>query len=109
MVPSKKVLSFFVFTIIVLGSLLYINRKAEAIGFGGIILSSSPCTNGILLLVSPPVGGLFLLPLGARLYPHFSVKPGSWVLGNYVPTGVCVAGLIPIPTQGTIYMMGTSK
>lgn len=85
------------------------HKSHAAMGFGGQIISISLCSNGLLLLVGPPVGGVFLLPPNAKIYPFFSLKRGSWLLGTYLPGGVCNLGAINIPTQGTIIMTGTSK
>ncbi len=71
------------------------------------------CANGFLLPIGPPMGGLLLLPFGAKLYAFYMIAPDTWTLGTYVPPGACVAPngcylCPPIPAQGTILMMGTS-
>lgn len=89
-------------------SLFFYQKGYAFIGFGGNIIAVTPCSVGVLLVVGPPRGGVFLLPPGAKIYPFFSIKPGSWVLGAYAPVGTCVVGVVPVPVQGTILMLGTS-
>ena len=98
-------------------------KKAEAIpalNFGGRILTVIPCTcSGTLLVtVGPPKPGVFVYVPGASfLYSFYQIyKPGSFVLGNYIPGGICLASAkkllgtkcIPLPNMGTITQVGTS-
>lgn len=89
-------------------SLFFYQKSYALIGFGGNIIAVTPCNFGVLLVVGPPRGGVFLLAPGARIYPFFSIKPGSWTLGVYAPVGACVVGVVPVPVQGTILTIGTS-
>lgn len=70
---------------------------------GGPILTTTFCIGpptGVYITVGPPVGGSFiwLLP-GTLLYPFYSVKVGSYVLG-LASTGVspCIIGYTPAGT-----------
>lgn len=98
--------------LIIISGLVLAPSAYAIVGFGGKIIKSFPCLNGVYLLVSPPVGGSFLFPYGAKLYPHFQLRPGVWVLGIFAPGGVCLVpsffGVTPIPVQGTILFLGTS-
>ncbi|MEK7539272.1 MAG: hypothetical protein AAB595_01345 [Patescibacteria group bacterium] len=95
-------------------NLLFYQQSYAFTGFGGKIFGKiTICVGGFLLNIGPPVGGLFLLPFGAKIYAFYTIAPGAWTLGTYGPGGACVApdGCVqcpPIPTQGTIIMMGTS-
>lgn len=79
--------------------------------FGAPIIVVTPCVNGLLLTVGPlPMAGTFLLPITPPpvVFPFYSFKPGSWVLGNFIPGGVCVIGPFAFPVTGTVLMVGTS-
>ncbi|MEK7614160.1 MAG: hypothetical protein AAB428_00635 [Patescibacteria group bacterium] len=82
--------------------------------FGGMIGAAIPCTcsPGIGLIIGPPKGGIFLLSPSSKLHANMRPIPGSWVLGDYVPGGICLqAGTpcFPFPiVQGTIGKIGTS-
>lgn len=59
--------------------------------FGGRIVAEIPCKNGVLLALSPPTPGFYLLPPppAARVYAFFLPIIPNWVLGLAVPGGVC--------------------
>ncbi len=83
--------------------------------FGGRItgIIQCTCTPGITQIsVSPPKGGDFLLIPGSQVYDYGNISPGTWVLGDYSPSGVCVIRIsdecVPKPTTGTIVKIGTS-
>ncbi len=64
-----KLITVILICLLFISSLLFYKKAFAAIGFGGTILYMQPCSNGILLLVGPPVGGIFLLPPVAKIYP----------------------------------------
>lgn len=103
----KKKLVVLIFILILFFTIYH--KSYAAMGFGGKIISISICSNGLLIVVGPPVGGWFLLPPTAKIYSFFSIKQGSWLLGTYLPGGICSFGIVNIPVQGTIIMTGTSK
>ncbi|GEM_PF-3634669 len=82
--------------------------------FGGMISVAIPCTcsPGIGLIVGPPKGGIFLLSPTSKLHANMKPIPGSWVLGDYSPGGICLqvgTPCFPFPVvQGTIGKIGTS-
>lgn len=104
-------------TLFVLFVNLFLSHQSLAIsGFGGQIpkeggptgLSVQPCTNGLLLTIGSPRGGLFLLPPTAKIYAHYGIVPTVWTLGLFTPGGVCTIGLLQIPVVGTIINIGVS-
>lgn len=87
--------------------------------FGGPILLSQTCTcsSGQLIVVGPPVPGIFVLQLPlsvGTVFPFGQLfRPGPWVLGSYTPGGICLIGVPPFCTslaqpKGTILTVGTS-
>lgn len=107
-------------TILVIGLFaLAVPSQAHAVGlpFGGLITISKPCacSGGYLLTVVGPVTkGTFVVQLGKSipfLYGSF-YKPGAFILGNYIPGGVCLVPgdpCVSLPvTGGTITIFGTS-
>ncbi len=98
-----------VILLVVFVSSFFYQTSFAFVGFGGPIISVLGCTNGLLLTIGPPSGGFFLLPFWTTIYPFFSIKPGSWTLGTYIPGGACSFGPVVIPVQGTILMTGTSQ
>jgi membrane-bound metal-dependent hydrolase YbcI (DUF457 family) len=106
---NRHFLHFILAALLVVSINLFFYQKSFAmIGFGGNILSISPCANGFLMVIGPPSGGLFLLPPWSMIYAFYNLKPGAATLGMYTPGGFCVIGPVVIPTQGMIYMIGTS-
>lgn len=96
---------------------LFLSQQSLAVsGFGGQIpkeggptgLSVQPCTNGLLLTIGPPRGGLFLLPPTAKIYARYGIMPTVWTVGMFTPGGVCNIGLLQIPATGTIINIGVS-
>ena len=105
---SKKLFSLLLLGLIV-PLFIFWPRPAEAIlGFGGNILWVTPCANGLLLLIGPPVGGLFMWMWGTPTFLYGQLRPGPWSLGSWIPGGVCVIPPFVIPALGTIIMIGTS-
>jgi len=87
---------------------------AASILMGGMIKNIVFCANGKLLYIGPPRAGAFLFTPATRLYKWGILRPGAWVLGTASPGGACVCPygdckLPPLPAQGTIIMMGTSR
>jgi len=115
---NKRKLNRFLYAIIVISlvfstNLFFYQKSSAFIPFGGPIILPIICVNGILLTIGPPVGGLLIFPWEATLFAFYAIKPGSLTLGLYSPGGACEApggcfACPPIPTQGTIIMMGTS-
>ncbi len=82
--------------------------------FGGKITTSIPCTcsPGMLITVTGPSPGIFVLMPVAKVYSYGQVyRSGPSILGSYSGVGVCLmAGIpcIPMPNEGTITIAGTS-
>ena len=112
---GRRFLQIVFVMLLVISINLFFYKQSFAAGFGGKIFGKiTLCSTGFLLNIGPPVGGFFLLPFGAKLYAFYLFNPGVWTLGTYNPGGVCVApdGCVqcpPIPTKGTIIMMGVSR
>jgi len=85
---------------------------AFILGFGGRITAIKPCLEGLMLTISPPSPGVYLLPYAARLYLWHVIRPGVWLLGKRSPGGRCTfhcgIHICVIPTQYTIIETGTS-
>lgn len=84
--------------------------------FGGQITYMQICCNGILLTLTPPTPGLYMVYWAFLASPLFymfhTLHPGVWLLGLYVPPGVCLTGAYcatTIPAIGSIIMAGTSQ
>lgn len=61
--------------------------------FGGRILYTYYCCNGVLEVIGPPQGGSFLFTTGSMLYSYYQVyRPGPWTLGDAYPYGSCQTG-----------------
>ena len=81
------------------------------LAFGGLIIFTLPCANGVLLTIGPPRPGLFMFtPPVSVPFSYYQLVPGPWSLGlsDGVPTA-CVLEGPNIPALGTILIMGTSK
>lgn len=88
--------------ILVAVSLLFIipvdEAKALGLGypFGGRVTSVIPCTvncppGAMTVTVGLPRPGVFLyIPVVSRLYSHFKLLPGSWVVGLTNPAGIII-------------------
>lgn len=67
------------------------------------------------LTISPPITlPLIYQPGVTILYPYYKITSiGSWILGTWQGGGSCRyyvgKGCATLPTQGTMYMVGTSK
>lgn len=91
-------------------------KQAEAIiPFGGKItkVSYCPCSGNYLITVGLPVGGQFIYQPGVTIvYAYVQItRRGVWVLGNWMPGGVCLSGKSCSPKGfplGTIEQVGTS-
>ncbi|MEA1929556.1 MAG: hypothetical protein U9M92_01545 [Patescibacteria group bacterium] len=90
-------------------------EKAEALSmtnFGGPVLMSLVCCDGIMIVVGPPAPGRFLFGISSIPYAWYNfATPGANVLGTYNPGGSC--RLLPycypiIPLDGTIGIIGSS-
>ncbi len=112
---------------LLLGIMIHIHAQTS-LGFGGNIIKVDVCANngGVALTLGPPsppgIGAYLFLPgppngppvpgLFSVLYPYGQIyRPGPYVLGAYIPGGVCLsAGKvgIPVPVIGTITIVGTS-
>lgn len=109
---KKKLFASFLCFTLLLSVNLFLHKKSEAYGiapgFGGPILFTFPCLNGLLLTVGPPAPGQYLLSLSSRIYMMFDPSIGQRVVGNYMP-GVCVLpppfASFPVPM---ILNIGTS-
>lgn len=84
------------------------------LGFGGKILNTTPCANGLLLTIGLPRGGLFMWTPGLSIsFLWYQIRIGANALGIYSPGGACVSpyGCFfcgAIPAKGTILKIGTS-
>lgn len=88
---------------------------AFPLAFGGRVLWVEPCTcsAGAAIAVGPPRPGYFLFQPGISvLFSFYAFVPANYVLGTYIPGGVCLTGIPPacatVPTLGTVVLMGTS-
>jgi len=97
---DKKILVFCLIIIFIF--IFNFNFAFAIIPFGGTILKTVPCLNGLLLIVGPPRGGPYLFTLGSILYLNYSLKEGSWVLGVAVPGGICILPFGAIPAFNII-------
>lgn len=98
--------------VLLVGAVVALSIPASAyafLPFGGLITAVSPCPTGAgtiaVVLAPPPIpsGPYAILPKTIS-YPVFVNKPGSFILGLYVPVAnVCGAKVI-----GTVYLKGTS-
>ncbi len=116
-------------TSIILGlAILFTPFSAKAFGFGlpfgGLVTSVIPCTcsGGVWISYTPlflgsnipTVGSLYFSPVSI-LYAWFQLGvPGTWNLGSFLPgPGACLIivgeACSPLPAEGTIEYMGTSK
>lgn len=106
------VLSFVVFVLLP-------KQQTDAVGFlpfGGPIsgLMFCPCSNNFLITAAAPNPAMLVFQLGVSHAFSFGqvYRPGPYVLGNYSPGGVCAVfvavGCAPIPTNGTVTIVGTS-
>ncbi len=90
---------------------------AAGIPFGGKIVTAIPCacSGNLLLYVADPRGMVWPLsyqPGVTRLYSYFKPLPPANTVGSFIPGGVCLipaSPCAPIPSVGTITMMGTSR
>lgn len=108
-----------IFLVISIFLFFFAPHNAEALSFGGRVVSIIPCTcqiGGIAIYVAmpkPPYVGMFLwqLPI-TRPYLWYVPYPKVAILGNYIPGGICMVGAppvcVPIPLLGTITQVGTS-
>lgn len=103
------------------GASMFLPRASAQLGtlpFGGFVAGVVYCTcsPGAIVNVGPPRGGSFLYVPGAtQVFQFFQIpRPGVWLLGNYSPgVGACLVfvgkGCAPIPHQGLITIVGTSR
>ena len=100
-----------VLILVVYANLLFYQKSYALAGFGAPILLITPCTNGLMLTVGPlPSSGTYLLSITppSMIYSYYSIKQSSWLLGSFIPGGVCNLGPVSIPVIGTISTVGTS-
>ena len=92
--------------------------QLNTLPFGGFVFSVVFCTcsAGAIVNVGPPRGGSFLYVPGAtQVFQFFQIpRPNVWLLGNYSPgVGACLVfvgkGCVPLPHQGLISIVGTSR
>lgn len=84
--------------------------------FGGRIVATIPCTcsGGVWLSIGPPrpMAGIVYQAGISVLFSFYSLLPSEYILGTYVPGGVCMVGIPPacgsVATIGTIVVAGTS-
>ncbi len=86
--------------------------QAVALPFGGALLLPFPCAGSWMLVITP------LPPTNVKVLSYYPETQGfasynipftEFLLGTYVPVGVCSYGLVNIKTEGTITpMVGSS-
>ncbi len=109
------ILAFLFLAATLAGFFNYKIKKADALiplPFGGRIIAVVPCTNGILVTVSPPWPGMFMFEFAATVpfaYYQF-YRPGPAIKGTYFAGGSCILPppAPPIPAMGTMIIVGTS-
>jgi len=115
----KKSLTTLLLFVVIFASSFFIYRQVRAlVPFGGAITFVRVCecpVPGLMIRVSPPVGGVFLYTPSTVLYPNGNIVTlGTWILGlhNGTPVGCgnFEKGLCAnqTPTEGIMYMVGTS-
>lgn len=115
---SFTILSLVLAIILIISASWLVSRrvaKAQTLSvtnFGGPVLTSTVCCNGIAILVGPPKPGYFLFTLGSIPYAWYNqFTPGANVLGTYTPGATCqllpfCAGTLPL--TGRINIIGSS-
>lgn len=111
-------------------------RAGALLGFGGQILSTTPCTcsGGAALaavVVGPPVGGVYVQTAGTLMHAYLPIPysptgvwagptwlsvspPGPWILGSYIPTPTPICSYyvgedcLQFPSDGAMVSVGTS-
>lgn len=111
----KKRIFIFALLVFIVLPFFFWPKPAAAIaflGFGGRILNTIPCANGLLLTIGPPRPGLYMWMWGTLTFAWYQLRPPAWALGTFFPGGACICpyGACPgvIPALGTIIMIGTS-
>lgn len=99
---------------------IWVKATGALLGLGGMIESTLYCTCSLnsVIVLGPPTPGVyayqpFLFPPSVTYEYGPPYRPGQWVLGSYVPGGVCLmAGTPCFPSPlfpiGTITQVGTS-
>ena len=107
----KNYLKIFLIFILILSVLFSINtnRALAFIGFGGQIIATITCTNGVLLFLGQPSSGAYLFSPTSKIYSFYNLMPSTWLLGTFTPGGVCNMGPYSISVMGTIKTVGTSE
>jgi hypothetical protein len=106
---------FYLFLGVIFVSLIFWAKPADALlGFGGRILSTVSCANGLLVSIGPPRPGLFMWMPSTLTFSWYQLRPGPWALGAYFPGGSCVCPygnceVGAVPALGTMTIVGTSQ
>lgn len=123
---KRKVFAYISFTLMLAAVLFTIplsTRAQSALGFGGFVGYTFPCTcsANFWLEMSPfygpspsPVGALVYTPGTTIVYAHGMIPAiGVWLLGDYIPgVQACYItipyGCMVIPSLGVMRQVGTS-
>lgn len=132
-IKRRPVLVSIMFFLVLVGTIFSIKIRTSMalVGFGGQVMSVTLCTcslpGSVALTVGTPTPGVYLYTPTTVLFDHYNFwgtgawlgyvythfVPGPWVLGTYIPGGVCLIPTVPDCTPlpyitGTIEKMGTS-
>lgn len=102
--------------LITLSFSVWVRSSKAVLPFGGPILSVMycPCSGNVALTVGPPSPGIYSYnPYSTVPFPFYQFyRPGAYILGGYIPGGVCLTAGSPCSVGSvpwaTITMAGTS-
>ena len=109
LILTLSILLIFLVPIEVSAAILSISKP-----FGGKVLTiiPCPCSGNSMVIIGPPLGGVFTMDWGTKLYANYKPLPGHWVLGLARTYSTCLVpilvGCAPIGGGPRIWMMGTS-
>ncbi len=83
----------------------------DAVGlpFGGIVLSTVTCDEGMLVVLGPPTAGTYMWPWGESTYAYFNPPHiNQWLLGEYLAVLTCTIGPETVAVAPMILFHGSS-
>ena len=80
----------------------------------GVIQCTCPGFKGHVMIIGPPRSARVWLGPPSKIYEYGQVKKiGAWQLGIYGGAGPCAKKVgkfcVPVPNQGTVLIIGTSR
>ena len=118
---SKKILVTLVFVLILASFLWLLLSGIQAYAFGGVfggivsLVKYCTCSVGHVITVGSPRPGVFhFVPGKSQLFAYGQIaSPGVWVLGTVSGTSPCLmwvgSSCVPVPNEGDIGLVGTSR